>query len=51
LGHRVVAVEPTVEMRLGAMALHPSPLIEWLKIHCRIWRGCGHAGNNLMLSC
>jgi SAM-dependent methyltransferase len=30
LGHRVVAVEPTVEMRLGAMALHPSPLIEWL---------------------
>jgi hypothetical protein len=26
----VVAVEPTEEMRRGAMALHPSPLIEWL---------------------
>jgi SAM-dependent methyltransferase len=30
LRHRVVAVEPTEEMRRGAMALHPSPLIEWL---------------------
>src|SRR5438876_6059232 len=30
LGHRVAAVEPTAEMRRGAMALHPSPLIEWL---------------------
>jgi SAM-dependent methyltransferase len=30
LGHRVVAVEPTAEMRTRAMALHPSPLIEWL---------------------
>ena len=29
-GHRVVAVEPTEEMRRGAMALHPSPLIEWV---------------------
>ena len=29
-GHRVVAVEPTDEMRLPAMALHPSPRIEWL---------------------
>jgi SAM-dependent methyltransferase len=29
-GHRVVAVEPTGEMRRGAMALHPSPLIEWV---------------------
>src|ERR1700704_4075561 len=28
--HRVVAAEPTEEMRRGAMALHPSPLIEWL---------------------
>src|SRR5206468_6080041 len=27
LGHRVIAVEPTAEMRRGAMALHPSPLI------------------------
>ena len=30
MGHRVVAAEPTEEMRGGAMALHPSPLIEWL---------------------
>lgn len=29
-GHRVVAVEPTDALRLPAMALHPSPLIEWL---------------------
>jgi SAM-dependent methyltransferase len=30
LGHRVVAVEPTVEMRQGAIALHPSPIIDWV---------------------
>ena len=30
LGHSVVAVEPTEELRLGAMALHPSPMIEWV---------------------
>src|SRR5207248_695938 len=30
MGHRVVAVEPTDELRIPAMALHPSPLIEWL---------------------
>ena len=30
MGHRVVAVEPTDEMRNPAMALHPSPRIEWL---------------------
>jgi len=29
-GDRVLAVEPTAEMRAGAMALHPSPAIEWL---------------------
>ena len=29
-GHRVVAVEPTDAMRIPAMALHSSPLIEWL---------------------
>lgn len=28
--HRVVAVEPTAEMRLRAIALHRSPQIEWL---------------------
>lgn len=30
MGHRVVAVEPTAELRTSAMTLHPSPLIEWL---------------------
>lgn len=30
IGHRVVAVEPTDALRLPAMVLHPSPLIEWL---------------------
>jgi SAM-dependent methyltransferase len=30
MGHRVTAVEPTEAMRLPAMKLHPSPLIEWL---------------------
>jgi SAM-dependent methyltransferase len=30
MGHRVTAVEPTVELRLRAAALHPSPRIEWL---------------------
>ena len=30
LGHSVVAVEPTEELRRGAMALHPSPMIEWV---------------------
>ena len=29
-GHRVLAVEPTAEMREPAMALHPSSRIEWL---------------------
>ena len=30
LGHSVVAVEPTEELRCGAVLLHPSPMIEWL---------------------
>ena len=30
LGHSVVAVEPTEELRHGAMLPHPSPMIEWL---------------------
>src|SRR5204863_3062756 len=30
MGHRVVTVEPADAMRLPAMALHPSPRIEWL---------------------
>ncbi len=29
-GHEVVAVEPTDALRLPAMALHPSPDIEWV---------------------
>jgi SAM-dependent methyltransferase len=29
-GHRVVAIEPADAMRVPAMALHPSPRIEWL---------------------
>jgi len=30
LGHSVAAVEPTEELRRGAMLLHPSPMIEWI---------------------
>jgi len=30
LGHRVVAVEPTDELRLPGMVLHPSALIAWV---------------------
>jgi protein-L-isoaspartate O-methyltransferase len=30
LGHGVLAIEPTEALRTRAMALHPSPLIEWL---------------------
>jgi SAM-dependent methyltransferase len=30
MGHSVVAVEPTADLRIGAAALHPSPRIEWL---------------------
>ena len=33
MGHRVVAVEPVVEFRISAAALHPSPQIEWLDDH------------------
>ena len=29
-GHRVVAVEPTKELRVSGMALHPSRSIEWV---------------------
>jgi SAM-dependent methyltransferase len=29
-GDRVIAIEPTREMREGAMALHPHPNIEWI---------------------
>ncbi len=30
MGHSVVAVEPTDELRIPAASLHPSPLIEWI---------------------
>ena len=30
MGHQVVAAEPTAALRTAAMALHPSPRIEWL---------------------
>ena len=30
MGHNVVAIEPTNELRTAAAALHPSPRIEWL---------------------
>jgi len=30
MGHAVVAVEPTAELRARAMALHPSPRVEWV---------------------
>jgi protein-L-isoaspartate O-methyltransferase len=30
MGHHVLAVEPTAEMRIPAAALHTSPLIEWI---------------------
>jgi SAM-dependent methyltransferase len=31
MGHRVVAVEPTVALRDRAALLHPSPRIEWIE--------------------
>jgi SAM-dependent methyltransferase len=30
MGHSVVAVEPTAELRSAAMRLHPSPRIDWV---------------------
>ena len=29
MGHAVVAIEPTAELRLRAARIHPSPRIEW----------------------
>ena len=31
MGHGVVAIEPTAELRLRAARFHPSPRIEWLE--------------------
>jgi SAM-dependent methyltransferase len=30
MGHQVVAIEPTDELRMAAMAMYPSPSIEWV---------------------
>jgi protein-L-isoaspartate O-methyltransferase len=30
MGHEVVAIEPTDELRMAAMAMYPSPSIEWV---------------------
>ena len=30
MGHRVTAIEPTDALRIAAMRLHPSPLIDWI---------------------
>jgi protein-L-isoaspartate O-methyltransferase len=30
MGHEVVAVEPVDELRMAAMAMYPSPSIEWI---------------------
>jgi len=35
-GHSVVAVEPTGEFRQAGMALHPSPLIEWVDVQYKV---------------
>ena len=45
MGHRVVAVEPTVALRDRAALLHPSPRIEWIEDYlprlARLRRGDG----------
>ena len=63
LGYSIVAVEPTEELRRGAMLLHPSPMIEWLddslpdlsvvRAGCMLRRRsasltCSHCGCNLI---
>jgi SAM-dependent methyltransferase len=53
MGHRVVAVEPTEQLRLRAIALHPSPLIEWIDDclpHLRSVAGSGDTFDLVMLS-
>jgi len=53
LGHSVVAVEPTEELRRGAMLLHPSPMIEWLDDslpHLSVVRARGEQFDLVMLS-
>jgi SAM-dependent methyltransferase len=53
MGHRVVAVEPTEQLRLPTIALHPSPLIEWgddSLPHLRSVAGSGDTFDLVMLS-
>ena len=53
MGHRVVAVEPTEQLRLPARALHPSPLIEWVDDslpHLRLVAESGGTFDLVMLS-
>jgi SAM-dependent methyltransferase len=53
LGHAVLAVEPTEELRRGAMALHPSPMIEWIDDSLRdlaVVRARGEEVDVVMLS-
>ena len=53
LGHSVVAVEPTEELRRGAMLLHPSPMIERLDDslpHLSVVRARGEEFDLVMLS-
>jgi SAM-dependent methyltransferase len=52
-GHSVVAVEPTDAMRLPAMALHPSPRIDWLNDSLpalAALRACGETFDLVMLT-
>jgi SAM-dependent methyltransferase len=52
-GHHVVAVEPTDAMRVPAMALHPSPRIDWLSDSLpdlTLLRGRGESFDLVMLS-
>jgi SAM-dependent methyltransferase len=52
-GHRVVAVEPVDAMRIPAMALHPSPAIEWINDSLpdlALLRTCNEVFDLVMLS-
>jgi SAM-dependent methyltransferase len=53
MGYRVIAIEPTDALRAGAMALHPSPAIEWLNDSLpdlAVLRGRGETFDLLMLT-
>ena len=48
LGHTVLAVEPTEELRRGAMLLHPSAMIAWVDDSLPDWRQCEYAVKSSM---